>query len=78
MVGSDLKSQYYDAGATKDNPRWFNVDLKFVSKTRAVGIPELRLQPALAKMQTLQRGSRLSITPVTSAEWECIIALLKS
>jgi len=71
------KSPYYDAGATKDHPRWFNVDLKFVSKTRAVGIPELRLQPALAKMQTLQRGNRLSIAPVTPAEWACIMRLIE-
>ena len=53
------------------------MDLKFVSKTRAVGIPELRLQPALAKMQTLQRGNRLSITPVTEAEWNAIMGILK-
>jgi len=46
--------------------------LKFVRKTRLVGIAELRAQPALAKMQVLQRGNRLSITPVTQAEWECI------
>jgi predicted RNA-binding protein with PUA-like domain len=71
------RSQYYDAGATKDNPRWFNVDLKFVRKTRLVGLAELRAQPALAKMQLLQRGNRLSITPVTQAEWECIERLLK-
>jgi len=71
------KSQYYDAGATKDNPRWFNVDLKFARKTRLVGITELRAHNALAKMQILQRGNRLSITPVTSAEWECVLRLIE-
>jgi len=71
------RSEYYDAGATKDNPRWVNVDLKFVRKTRLVGIAELRAQPALAKMQVLQRGNRLSVTPVTSGEWECVLRLIE-
>jgi len=71
------RSQYYDAGATKDHPRWFNVDLKFAGKIHLVGLPELRAHKALAKMQILQRGSRLSITPVTPAEWECIMRLLE-
>ena len=71
------KSKYYDPGATKDSPRWFNVDLKFVRKTRVVGLAELRGQKALKNMQLLQRGSRLSITPVTQAEWEFIIGLLE-
>jgi len=71
------RGQHYDAGATKDNPRWFNVDLKFVRKTRLVGITELRSHQALAKMQTLQRGNRLSITPVTSAEWDCVLRLIE-
>jgi|SRR5688572_7386326 len=73
----DRKSRYYDAAATRETPRWFNVDLKFVKKTRIVGIPELRAQKALKDMRLLQRGSRLSITPVTEAEWECIQRLLK-
>jgi predicted RNA-binding protein with PUA-like domain len=72
----DRRSRYYDAGATRDEPRWFNVDLKFAKKTRVVPLPELRAQRALQKMQLLQRGNRLSITPVTQAEWNCIIGLL--
>jgi predicted RNA-binding protein with PUA-like domain len=72
----DRKSRYHDAGATRDAPRWFNVDLRFVQKTRVVPLPELRAQKALQKMQLLQRGNRLSITPVTQAEWECILGLL--
>jgi predicted RNA-binding protein with PUA-like domain len=71
------KSRYYDGGATADNPRWFNVDLKFVRKTRLVPIPELRSHKALAKMLVLQRGSRLSITPVTAGEWECVLRLVE-
>ena len=73
----ERKSRYYDAAATQDDPRWFNVDLKFVKKTRVVSIAELRAHKALSKMQILQRGNRLSITPVTAAEWTHILRLLK-
>jgi predicted RNA-binding protein with PUA-like domain len=72
----DRKSKYYDPAATRDNPRWFNVDIKLVRKTRVVGLDELRSHKALGNMQLLQRGNRLSITPVTPAEWECIARLL--
>jgi predicted RNA-binding protein with PUA-like domain len=72
----DRGSRYHDPAATKENPRWFNVDVKFVRKTRLVGIAELRAQKALAKMQILQRGNRLSITPVTAAQWRCIGRLI--
>ena len=72
----DRKSRYYDATASRDDPRWFNVDVKFVKRTRLVGIAELRRQKNLRRMQILQRGNRLSITPVTPAEWECIQRLL--
>jgi predicted RNA-binding protein with PUA-like domain len=41
-------------------------------KTRLLGLPELRATPALADMTLLQRGSRLSITPVSEAHWRLI------
>ena len=74
----DRKSKQYDSAATRDNPRWFNVEVKFVKKTRVVGIPELRGHKALKDMMVLQRGNRLSITPVTQAEWDCIMAMMQS
>lgn len=72
----ERKSKYYDAGATRGNPHWFNVDVKLVTKTRLVGLAELRGHKALAGMQLLRRGNRLSITPVTAAEWNTIMDLL--
>ena len=72
----DRTSRYYDAGATRDEPRWFNVDVKFVEKTRVVGPAELRGKKALRKMQVLQRGNRLSVTPVTAAEWGAVTRML--
>ena len=50
--------------------------MKLVEKTRLVPLAEMRAQPALAGMITLQRGNRLSITPVTPAEWKAIAKLL--
>jgi predicted RNA-binding protein with PUA-like domain len=72
----DRNSKYYDPGATRGEPRWFNVDVKFVKRTRLAGRAELRGEKALKHLQVLQRGNRLSITPVTQAEWECIIRLI--
>jgi predicted RNA-binding protein with PUA-like domain len=72
----DRKSKYYDAASTRENPRWLNVDVKFAGKTRLVTLDELRRHKALAKMQVLRRGNRLSITPVETAEWKCIMELI--
>jgi predicted RNA-binding protein with PUA-like domain len=68
----DRHSHYFDPKATRENPRWMLVDIRARQKTRLVSLAELRAQPELAGMQILQRGSRLSITPVTSAEWRYI------
>ena len=72
----DPKSLYFDPKATHDAPRWFNVEVKLMKKTRLMGIQELRSYPELAAMRTLQRGNRLSITPVEPAEWDFIIGKL--
>ena len=72
----DKKSKYYDPKATRENPRWVHVDVKLVKKTRLVPLSELRTYPQLAKMQLLQRGNRLSITPVDPAEWKFIEEIL--
>lgn len=71
----DPKSPYYDPKSSRENPRWLNVDVKLVEKTRLVPLAELREHPALADMVTLRRGNRLSITPVTPAEWKAIVKL---
>jgi predicted RNA-binding protein with PUA-like domain len=71
----DAGGKYFDAKASRDNPRWMNVDVKLVRKTRLVGLAELRSHPELAQMQVLQRGNRLSITPVDPAHWKFILKL---
>jgi len=72
----DRKSDYFDPKATRDNPRWLHVDVKFVKKTRVISLDELRTHKALANMRVLARGNRLSITPVDPAEWEYINKIL--
>src|SRR5262245_9096449 len=73
----DRKSRYYDSGATPEAPRWFNVDVGFVKKTRTVSLDELRGHRQLKDLQVLRRGNRLSITPVTSMEWKFIVGLFE-
>ncbi len=71
----DAKSPYFDAKATRANPRWVHVDVRLVEKTQLVPLAELRAQPALADMVILRRGNRLSVTPVTGGEWKAIVKL---
>jgi predicted RNA-binding protein with PUA-like domain len=71
----DRKSKYFDATATREEPRWLHVDFKFVKKIPPVTLDELRRHKALANMRVLARGNRLSITPVDPAEWQYIMNL---
>lgn len=72
----DPESKYYDAKATRENPRWVNVDVRFIKKTRLLGLTELREHKALAGMRLLAHGNRLSITPVDPGEWKFITSKL--
>ena len=72
----ERKSPYYDAGSKKEAPRWYNVDVRALRKTRLISLIEIRKQKPLARMVTLRPGNRLSITPVTEAEWKHIQGLL--
>jgi len=74
----DPKSKYFDPKADRENPRWMLVDVRALRKTRLIALPELRQQEALADMQILRRGNRLSITPVSAAEWRHIAKLMKA
>jgi predicted RNA-binding protein with PUA-like domain len=72
----DKKSIYYDKTSTADAPRWMLREVEFVKKTRLIPIQELREMDECKKMMILQKGSRLSITPVTAKEWDAIIKAL--
>ena len=72
----DPKSPYFDPKSKREEPRWQLVDVKLAKKTRAMTLDEMRSFPELAGMLTLKRGNRLSITPVTPAEWNFIVKKL--
>ena len=72
----DPTSPYFDPKASRDTPRWLHVDVRLAEKTRLLPLRDMRQRPELATMQLLKPGSRLSITPVTPAEWLAVTHLL--
>jgi predicted RNA-binding protein with PUA-like domain len=74
----DPRSDYFDAGATREAPRWYSVDVRLVERVEPViSLSELREHAAgaLRDMLLLKRGNRLSVTPVSAGEWRFIVAL---
>ncbi|MGD9852589.1 MAG: EVE domain-containing protein [Nitrospirales bacterium] len=72
----DSQSRYFDAKSTREHPRWFVVDVRFLGKfSEPLPLAQLRTIKALQHMELLRKGSRLSVQPVTSAEWKCILNL---
>ena len=74
----DPASPYFEPRADIAQPRWLQIDVKLVRKTRLLALSEMRTSPQLATMQVLRRGNRLSIVPVTDDEWRAVLALLGS
>jgi predicted RNA-binding protein with PUA-like domain len=74
----DKKGKYFDPKASRENPRWMLVDVKLVRKTRLLSLVEMRANPTLESMVVLQRGNRLSITPVTVGELKAVLKLLNA
>jgi predicted RNA-binding protein with PUA-like domain len=72
----DKKSKYFDPKSTRETPRWMLVDVKLVKKTKLLSLADMRTQATLAEMLILQRGNRLSITPVKPAELKAVLKLL--
>ncbi len=69
----DPNEQHYDPKSDPDNPTWFMVDIKLVQKfDPPLTREQVKAEPKLADMVLLQRGSRLSIQPVTAQEWGVI------
>ena len=72
----DPRSDYHDPKASPENPIWSLVDVKLVEIfPRELPLDELRSCRPLAGMELLRRGSRLSVQPVTAAEFRAILAL---
>ena len=72
----DKRSEFFDSAATTEQPRWSAVELAFETEfARVITLEELRAAKALSKLMILQRGNRLSVTPVQPAEFRAICAL---
>lgn len=65
----DKKNPHYDPKSKPENPLWVCVEVAFVKKFELIPLATLRSAAELAEMRILQRGNRLSITPVSEAEW---------
>jgi predicted RNA-binding protein with PUA-like domain len=73
----DKKDKHYDPESEPSVPRWDVVDIKYVRKfSRALPLDELRKETKLKGMVLLQKGSRLSVQPVTALEWKLIMSLV--
>lgn len=74
----EKKSEYFDPKASRETPTWMMVKVEFVEAfPRVLGLAELKKEKALSKMLVLQKGTRLSVTPVTSEEWKAVLALVR-
>ena len=71
----DPASPYYDPKSSRDKPRWLLLDVQALRKIAPIGVAALRQYPELADMRVLQKGNRLSITPVDVEHWRFILAL---
>ena len=72
----DKDSAYYDAKSDPENPRWYMVDVEFVEKFPSfVSLKALKDSPGLKNMMVIRRGMRLSIQPVTAAEFRIVVKL---
>lgn len=75
-TAQDPRSAHYDPRATPDRPIWYMVDVKFcLQLPQPLSRDTLRAHPALAGMEVLRRGNRLSVQPVKGSEWQAILAL---
>jgi predicted RNA-binding protein with PUA-like domain len=72
----DPASVYFDAASTVQQPRWCAVDVRH-QRTFAELIPlaAIKANPALAAMPLVQKGNRLSVMPVSAAQWRVILAM---
>jgi predicted RNA-binding protein with PUA-like domain len=73
----DAQSKYYDPKSQPNAPRWLHVDVQLVQKLPLISLAALRAHSALAELRILQRGNRLSITPVEEGHWKQIVQLAK-
>ena len=73
----DPQQKHYDPKSKTESPTWFMVDVKFKRKfKRLISLEELKGMPELAGMVLLQKGSRLSVQPVSESHFEHILNII--
>lgn len=70
----DPESNYFDPKSSPENPRWDWVTLGPKKRLKFVSLDELRAMPELEECRLLARGNRLSVIPLTEAEFDAIVA----
>ena len=71
----DPEHKYYDPKSSLDKPRWTGVDVEYVEKfTDTLSLTELKTMPELADLALVRQGNRLSLMPVSEAQWQAILA----
>lgn len=74
----DESDPHYDPKSKSDAPTWYMVDIRYVEAFKhPIGLDELRRLKGLDDMVLLQKGSRLSVQPVTKKQWDIIVAHAK-
>lgn len=73
----DRRSPYYDPASKPEAPRWLHVDVRAIRRTPLLSLARMRSFPELTDMMVLQRGNRLSITPVAPHHWRAVLKLLR-
>ncbi len=72
----DKKSKYFDEKSSKENPRWFCVEVSYKKKLKKlISLDDIRANKKLADMMVIRKGSRLSIQPVTEKEFNEIVKM---
>jgi predicted RNA-binding protein with PUA-like domain len=72
----DPRSDHFDPRSSDANPVWYMVDVQYVaSLPQPLTRDQLRRHPVLANMEVLNKGNRLSVQPVTEAQWKAILQL---
>ena len=75
----DPKNDHYDPKSKPENPRWLCVDVRFKSKfPRTVTLNEMKLERGLSTMPVLQKGNRLSVTPLSANDYDRIVEMSRS
>jgi predicted RNA-binding protein with PUA-like domain len=69
--------KYFDPKASREQARWTSVDVQGLEQGRYLSLSEMRTMPELEDMVLLQKGSRLSISPVTAAQWKAILKRIR-